>query len=433
MTSQYRSLVPNEKIIHDISNRELRTQQLLSGENSNHMKLNANDFLGLDVSSESENSEDEAISPRPKSSFAQTNHAYTSVADDMPPKPSVHSQMRRVSESIMKSAAKHSLSQQLSPKIQTKSVSVQELNDTQLKFLQNTLKDYCTQDLRNIVMTDLKEQLAQFTQSVNNQRAEDAFMHRSQMHHEPGESPSKEYLQYEAELAQNRLHEKKRLGSLLRFTSLGLSWFCNAMRFEAIDTRHLPAIVEKSISDGDYDDVLGNCGRYIHGTVLENPLFACGLKFIENIGQAHQRSMQEKLASYENQQSLNDDFVNISQLKAFRKGATAKDSKQGVFDSILNNGIRNDSKTKLNMTKTPKRTGKAVETKSHMLNELQANTKPTITQAEKPQPKEEDKETRVDDNILDDFVAQSDSVPDNDVPVHLPSAFGKIDTIVALP
>jgi len=422
MTSQYRALVPKDRIIQSLNDREQRTQQLLSNDNSSQVKINAQDFLGLDVSSDSEHSEPEESSPKHKSSFVQ-NKMYSSTAKAMPPKPSVHSQMRRVSESIMMSAAQQSTSKQLSPQIKAK--ASQRLDNTQLEYLKN----YCTQDLRNLVLSDIREQLAQFTQAVHSQQAQTYANVASP------KSVTNEFLQYEAELAQNRLGEKKRLGSLLRFTSLGLTWFCNAMRFEVIDTKHLPAIVEKSINDGEYDDVLGTCGKYIHGTVLENPLFACGLKFIENIGQAHQKSMQEKLASYENKQYLNEDFVNISTLKSFRKGASVTEAKHGVFDDILNKSAPNNNfvKTNLPEQKSAKKDNQALNRQSEKNVQSSADSKqPEMNDksTDSEQPEINDQSVNIEHQKQSNDSEQPQQQK-NDV-VNLTSAFGKIDKIVTI-
>lgn len=235
------------------------------------------------------------------------------------------------------------------------------LTGAQMEILKSTIADYCSNDLRKIVMTDIKEQLKQLDKS--------GYSHPPETNN-GGVTSSEEFQLYQAQLQRNKEKHKRRLASLLRFVSLGLAWFCEAMRFEVVQTKHLPAIVKAAITAGEYDDILGSCGEYVDGTVLENPLFACALKFVENIGSAHQKSVSKQLADLEKQRNRQEQFVSINKLQALRSRSSQPNGPislaSGPFDAILKDTGATTSSVSVGgvETKSPRRSQSVMPTAS---------------------------------------------------------------------
>lgn len=286
--------------------RAARTAELLS---STHATTPLKDPRGLDISSTS--SCDEAM-PR-FSASAQTS--------TRPPR---HESSTRISQRLFQSSVgdKHVSDhisatsatlhkQHESPNLYS-ATERDSLSGAQLHQIKQAIRDYCVSDLRPFVMEDIKAQLS----SLNDK----GYLPSTSSPSSEQKDSEPEFQLYEAQIRRDRSFEKAKIANMLNFTALGISWFCQSMKFDAIKTNQLPETVRQSIKNGDYDDTLDNCSMYIRGTVLENPLFSCVLKFAENIGTAHQKEMSKQLADMERdtERRENDNFVNLSKLKSLR-------------------------------------------------------------------------------------------------------------------
>lgn len=203
-------------------------------------------------------------------------------------KPKSHSRHssseRRASHSVSR---RHSASPYYSPKRKPS----QGLTQKQKEIIQSTIQEYCPPSLQDIVFQDIITQMKQLDDKGY------SLPH--------GYSPKEHSLDeneirlYEQQINREKNKEKKKIANLINFGAIGLSWFCQGMDVDWIKIKHLPAIVRESIRSGDFDDTLEGVGSYVRGTVIENPLLSAFLKFIEKVGEAHQKELDNELTQLE--------------------------------------------------------------------------------------------------------------------------------------
>jgi hypothetical protein len=163
---------------------------------------------------------------------------------------------------------------------------IKGLNSLQKKMVLNTIRDYCPDNMHNVVYEDLMSQM-----ELLDKKGYKLPKGYDKRKHDLSEN---EIRLYEQQLQRDKSRDQKKMSYMINFSALGLSWFCQCISVDWIKTKHLPEIIRNALEDGEFDDCLEGIGMYLRGTVFDNPVFSTILKFVEKIGEAHHMEMEEE-------------------------------------------------------------------------------------------------------------------------------------------
>jgi len=205
----------------------------------------------------------------------------------------------------------------------------ERLTKRQEQIVQDTIRNYIPKSMHGIVLQDIQHQI--------NELDERGYV--------PNGNPPKPnsdqtldeqqiYL-YQQQVKRDREEYKNKVSYLINFTALGLSWFCQSMDFDWIRMKYLPAMVRTSIQNGEFDGCLMGMSGYLRGTVFENPLFSTMLKFVEKVGQAHQKQSSEenKKLAKRRKEKQQQSLETLANLQSFRQSHIPSHTKESDYTS----------------------------------------------------------------------------------------------------
>jgi hypothetical protein len=194
-----------------------------------------------------------------------------------------------------------------------KSGSYRGLNALQKKMVLKTIRDYCPDNMQNVVYEDLMSQMEQLEKKgFRLPKGYDARKH---------DISENEIRLYEQQLQRDKSKDQKKMAGLINFAAIGLSAFCRFISVDWIKTTHLPGIIRQALEDGEFEDSMEGIGMYLRGSVVDHPVFSTVLKFCEKIGQSHHQEMeeeQEKLEQEEERKEIRH-TATLNTLNKFRQ------------------------------------------------------------------------------------------------------------------
>jgi hypothetical protein len=167
----------------------------------------------------------------------------------------------------------------------------QGLNTRQKKLIQSTIKDYCPENLQNVIYADVIAQMDGL-QDKGFKLPKDYDKQKHNLN-------ENEIKLYEMQIQRDKKRDQKKMSYMLNFGAQGLAWFCTFLAVDWIKTKYLPEMIRLAVSNGDFDDGLEGIGNYMRGSVVDSPIFSTGLKFVEIMGQSHQRQIEEDIDKLE--------------------------------------------------------------------------------------------------------------------------------------
>lgn len=190
----------------------------------------------------------------------------------------------------------------------------ERLTKRQEKVVQDTIRNYIPKSMHGIVLQDIQHQINDL-----DERGYAPNDNSSKRNSSPTLDEQQIYL-YQQQVKRDRDEYKNKVSYLINFSALGLSWFCQSMDFDWIRMKYLPAMVRTSIQNGEFDGCLMGMSGYLRGTVFENPLFSTMLKFVEKVGQAHQKQSAEedKKLAKRRQEKHQKSLETLANLQSFR-------------------------------------------------------------------------------------------------------------------
>ncbi len=187
------------------------------------------------------------------------------------------------------------------------------LNTLQKKIVLKTIQDYCPQGgIQNVLYEDIMTQMEQLEkQGYKLPKGYDKRKH---------DLSDNEIRLYEQQLQRDRTKDHKKMSNLINFAALGLSWFCKFISVDWIKTRHLPDLIRTALNEGEFEESIEGIGQYMRGSVFDNPMFSTVLKFVEKIGEAHHREMEEEQEKLEEKEEHKEErsAANLQKLNKFR-------------------------------------------------------------------------------------------------------------------
>ena len=121
------------------------------------------------------------------------------------------------------------------------------LNPLQKKVILNTLREYCPDNMKNIVYEDLIAQM-----ELMEKKGYKLPKDYNKREHDISENEIK---LYEQQLQRDKGRNQKKMSGIINFAAVSLSWFCRFISVDSIKTRHLPDLVKSSLQDGDFDEI----------------------------------------------------------------------------------------------------------------------------------------------------------------------------------
>jgi len=191
--------------------------------------------------------------------------------------------------------------------------SDQGLNTLQKRMVLNTIREYCPENMHNVVYEDLISQMELFEK-----KGFTLPKGYDKRKHEMGENEIK---LYEQQLQRDKSRDQKKMTYMINFAALGLSWFCQFISVDWIKTKHLPSLIRSALDEGEFEDSIEGIGQYLRGSVFDNPMFSTILKFVEKIGESHHKEMEEELDKLEDQADDKEKRHNaaLNKLNRFRQ------------------------------------------------------------------------------------------------------------------
>jgi hypothetical protein len=160
------------------------------------------------------------------------------------------------------------------------------LSDRQRRVVLDTIREYCPQGMQDVVYEDVIQQM--------NQLEEAGYKLPKGYNKRKHNMDENEIRLYEQQISRDKARDKQKMNYMLNFGAMGLSWFCQSMSVDWLKTRYLPKVMRAAVDDGEFVDCLDGIGSYLRGTVFESPVLSTVLKFMEKIGEAHHKEMEEE-------------------------------------------------------------------------------------------------------------------------------------------
>jgi hypothetical protein len=211
------------------------------------------------------------------------------------------------------------------------------LNALQKKMVLNTIRDYCPENMQNVVYEDLMGQM-DLLEKKGYKLPKGYDKHK----HNISENEIK---LYEQQLQRDKSRDQKKMYYMINFAAFGLSAFCRFISVDWIKVNHLPSLIRTALEDGEFDDSIEGIGMYLRGSVFDNPLFSTALKFVEKIGQSHHQEMEEEQDRLEKEEER----------KEIRHAATL--NSMNKFRQPNNNHNNNNSSQQQSFDVPPPKTG----------------------------------------------------------------------------
>ncbi len=160
------------------------------------------------------------------------------------------------------------------------------LNTLQKRLVLKTIREYVPENTQNLVYTDIMAQMDQLdSKGFKLPKGYDKSKH---------DISENEIKLYEQQLQRDKHRDQKKVSQMVNFAAFGLSWFCQFISVDWVKTKYLPETIREALEEGDFEDSIEGVGKYLRGTFVENPVFATTLKFLETVGKAHHREMEEQ-------------------------------------------------------------------------------------------------------------------------------------------
>lgn len=191
------------------------------------------------------------------------------------------------------------------------------LSSAQKRSVLNTIREYVPENMQGIVYEDIISQMDQMHEK--GYRLPKGY---DQKKHNLDEN---EIRLYEQQLQRDKKRDQKKVSQMVNFAALGLSWFCQFISVDWIKTKHLPEIVRTALEDGEFEDSVDGIGKHLRGSVFDNPMFSTVLKFVEKVGEAHHRGVEEEQDELEEREENRTKRTNASlkNLNKFRQAPAA--------------------------------------------------------------------------------------------------------------
>lgn len=192
------------------------------------------------------------------------------------------------------------------------------LNALQKKLVLKTIREYCPENMQNVVYEDLMAQM-----EILDKKGYKLPKGYDKHKHDISENEIK---LYEQQLQRDKGRDQKKMHHMINFTAYSLSWFCQFISMDWIKTRHLPKLIREALDNGEFDDSIEGIGQYLRGSVFDNPMFSSVLKFVEKVGEAHHMGVEEEQEGLEEREEKKEirKSAALNSLNKFRQAKVEK-------------------------------------------------------------------------------------------------------------
>lgn len=193
-----------------------------------------------------------------------------------------------------------------------------KLTPQQQKILMDTIRDYVPESLGTVAYEDVINRMEHLHKKGFKLPAD----YEGRKHN----IDENEIRLYEQQIERDKDRDKKKLSYMINFAAIGLNWFCQSMELDWIHTKYLPNTIKEAVKNGEFDDDLEGAGVYLRGTVMDNPLFSSVLKFVEKVGEANQKEIDEETERLEKEEEEREkrNAAALHKLNQFRGETTQK-------------------------------------------------------------------------------------------------------------
>ena len=165
---------------------------------------------------------------------------------------------------------------------------------------------------------------------------------------------------YDAQLERDKSKDKNRAETLISSAAATINMAFKFFKMDFIRTDNLPSIIRDSLKQGEFEDYVEDVGKYLRGTIFEDPIVGAGIKFLEKLGEANNESLEaeneqleeelEQRQSKTNKKNL-DDLNNLKTPNPLQ-GMKEPRKKQEIIQKESNDEvIKKDSSKKKELKK----------------------------------------------------------------------------------